>query len=140
MLRGEQEPQPQRDYVYLEHGLWSAQRAIRTIGAPDGRDWKLIKSYHGGLLNWPLTQLFDLASDPREERNVAKDHPNTVRDLEYRLWQWEEEQLQGWPDPLKKIAQEGPQTVVSALQNMRPGVWQWPREEGHVVPKERLVR
>ena len=140
MLRGEPEPQPQRDYVYLEHGLWSAQRAIRTIGAPDGRDWKLIKSYHGGLLNWPLTQLFDLANDPREECNVAKDHPKLVRDLEYRLWQWEEEQLQGWPDPLKKIAQEGPQTVVSALQNMRPGVWQWPQEEGHVVPTVRLMR
>ena len=140
MLRGEQEPQPQRDYVYLEHGLWSAQRAIRTIGAPHGREWKLIKSYHGGLLNWPLTQLFDLANDPREESNVAEDHPKLVRDLEYRLWQWEEEQLQGWPDPLKKIAQEGPQTVVSALQNMRPGVWQWPQEEGHVVPTVRLMR
>ena len=99
MLRGEPEPVPQRDYVYLEHGLWSAQRAIRTIGAPDGRDWKLIKSYHGGLLNWPLTQLFDLANDPREECNAAKDHPELVRDLQYRLWQWEEEQLQGWPDP-----------------------------------------
>ena len=65
---------------------------------PEGRDWKLIKSYHGGLLNWPLTQLFDLANDPREEHNVAEDHPKLVQDLEYRLWQWEEEQLQGWPD------------------------------------------
>ena len=36
MLRGEPEPQPRRDYVYLEHGLWSAQRAIRTIGAAAG--------------------------------------------------------------------------------------------------------
>ena len=71
---------------------------------------------------------------------MAEDHPELVRDLEYRLWQWEEEQLQGWPDPLKKIAQEGPQTVVSALQNMRPGVWQWPQEEGHVVPTVRLMR
>lgn len=140
LLRGGPEPEPQRDYVYLEHGLWSAQRAIRTIGAPDGRDWKLIKSYHGGLMNWPLTQLFDLENDPREEDNVADNNREVTRDLEYRLWQWEEEQLQGWPDPLKKVAQEGPQTVVSALQTMREGPFPWPDPAGHVVPERRPKR
>ncbi|MDE2816559.1 MAG: hypothetical protein OXK81_07650, partial [Chloroflexota bacterium] len=88
----------------------------------------------------PLTQLFDLSNDPREENNAADANPAITRDLEYRLWQWEEGQLQGWPDPLKMVAQEGPQTVVSALKTMREGPFPWPNPEGHVVPERRPKR
>ncbi|MBI3970236.1 MAG: sulfatase [Chloroflexi bacterium] len=110
LARGGVEPEPKRDYVVLEHGLWSAQRAFCTVGRPGG-DWKLIKSYHGGLFDWPLTQLFDQNNDPREEIDVSAARPDVLEELERRLRTWEEAQLGGRPDPLREVAAEGPHAV-----------------------------
>jgi arylsulfatase A-like enzyme len=137
LLRGGAEPEPGREYVVLEHGLWSAQRAVRTVSAPDGRDWKLVKSYHGGLLDWPLTALYDLANDPREERDVSAAHPDALRELEHTLWRWEEEELGGRPDPLRIVAAEGPELVNDILRRLKTGAPRWwhpPRPEGMTVP------
>ncbi|MGH2350953.1 MAG: hypothetical protein ACRDI2_04305, partial [Chloroflexota bacterium] len=134
LARGAAEPAPVSDYVYLEHGLWSAQRAIRTVNEPGGYDWKLIKSYHGGLHDWKLTQLFDLANDPREEHDVSAARPEIVHELEHHLWAWEEAQLGGRPDPLRAVAAAGPNAVLGALRQMRGDAPRRPRPEGFVVP------
>ncbi len=57
------------------HGFWSnGDRTVRTDR------WRLIADRTGTRL-----ELFDLAGDPLETRNVAADHPAVVRDLLSRL-------------------------------------------------------
>lgn len=64
-----------REHLVFEHGLYTAQRAVRT------GHWKLIQTYNSGLWDLPADQLFDIEADPWEQTNVADDHPEVVSDL-----------------------------------------------------------
>jgi len=53
--------------------------------------WKLIEWFErtvGGLVNGPPFELYDLASDPAETRNLADDQPEIRVDLASRLRSW----------------------------------------------------
>jgi arylsulfatase A-like enzyme len=65
------------DYLVLDHGLYTAQRAVRTDR------WKLVRTYDPGLWGGvvPEVQLFDVASDPWETTNLADDRPEVVEAL-----------------------------------------------------------
>jgi arylsulfatase len=66
--------------VYFSEATWQVKRAVRR-----GR-WKFIKalqpSFHPGS---PPRELYDLAADPEEQRNVVEQHPEVAADLERRL-------------------------------------------------------
>lgn len=64
------EPVTQRDIIYWEH---EGGRAIRS------GDWKLVSLKNA---NW---QLFNLATDLSETKNIAIENPNKVRELK-ELW------------------------------------------------------
>ena len=69
--RGEQ---PRHDYLYWEfHEAEGSQALLRN-------HWKLVRTH---LLNPAKTntELYDLATDPGETRNVATDHPGVVEEL-----------------------------------------------------------
>ena len=68
---------PAAPAVKPAHGFWSnGDRTVRT------ERWRLIADHSGARL-----ELFDLAADPLETRNVAADHPAVARDLLARLAQ-----------------------------------------------------
>jgi arylsulfatase A-like enzyme len=65
--------------LYLTESTWQRKRGWRT------REWKLIESlepdFHGG----PLVELYDRIGDPTEQRNLADERPDVVRDLTARM-------------------------------------------------------
>jgi arylsulfatase A-like enzyme len=93
-----------RDAVVFDHGLYTAQRAIRTDR------WKLVRTYHAGM--WdpvvPAVQLFDVEADPWEQRDVSESNPETVDRLTSRLATWVENHLGDSTDALRAVSEEGP--------------------------------
>jgi arylsulfatase A-like enzyme len=72
-------PQQARPFLYREFHGYGGQQAVR-VG-----DWKLLKRQMLGTarkLAAPATELYDLASDPAEKKNVAEAHPDLVAKLE----------------------------------------------------------
>lgn len=68
---GEQKP---HDYLYFEFASHGGQRALRQ------GNWKAVQT---GLKKHPdaPVQLYDLANDPNESKDVAKEHPEIVQKL-----------------------------------------------------------
>jgi arylsulfatase A-like enzyme len=103
-----------RDVLVLDHGLYTAQRAVRT------EDWKLIETYHPG--DWeeqlPERQLYRM-DDHWEQDNMAEARPETVE----RLAGAKEDWLQQYRDdsePLRAVAEEGPEGYLFYKQWDRP--------------------
>lgn len=93
-----------RDEIVIEHGLYTAQRAVRTDR------WKFIKTYHTGMWGGvvPERQLFDLQRDPWEQDDVSAAHPDVVDDLETRMARWAEDHVGPYEDPMHRIARVEP--------------------------------
>jgi arylsulfatase A len=69
-LRGQ--AQPERPFLYRESSAGGGQQAVR-VG-----NWKGIRP---NLNNSTILELYDLANDPKEERDVATQHPEVVARL-----------------------------------------------------------
>ncbi|MCK3683709.1 arylsulfatase [Maribellus sp. YY47] len=67
--------QKEHDYLYWEFHEMGGRKALRQ------GDWKLIH-YNVNHPEKMTTELYNLASDPGEENNVAADHPEVVQELE----------------------------------------------------------
>jgi arylsulfatase A-like enzyme len=95
---------PGRDRIVFDHGLYTAQRAVRTDR------WKFVRTYHPGM--WPSVvpdrQLFDMREDPWEQENVASDHPDVVDELETEMLRWAENHRSEHEDSLRETAREEP--------------------------------
>ncbi|KZN23311.1 hypothetical protein A4G99_14865 [Haladaptatus sp. R4] len=93
-----------RSHVVFDHGLYTAQRTIRT------ERWKLIRTYHPGM--WgdtvPDYQLYDMVADPWEQDDRAADRPELVSDLDRQRLSWADRHLGSREDPLHVIARDGP--------------------------------
>ena len=76
----------------------------------------LPRTYHPGLYDYPPVELFDMRCDPREERNVATEHPDRVGELTDRLESWRAHYGAtpgGDPDPLGEVIRTGPWKYVT---------------------------
>jgi arylsulfatase len=95
---GEEEPWRE---IYVNQGLWTAKRAIRT------EQWKLIRTIDPAYWETPEIELFDMQDDPEETRNLASDRQETVNELELRMERWLRKELDKRIDPLERIASLG---------------------------------
>ncbi len=107
LLRGEQDRI--RDHLVLTHGLYTCQRSVRT------ERWKLMRTYHPGLYDYPPLELFDMAADPREEADLAGAEPARVAELDHLLAEWQQRHLPPGapPDPLWDVVRTGPWKYVT---------------------------
>ncbi len=92
----------EREYVVSGECTYQAYRAIVTR---DG--WKLIKKIGGDLYGRPRIQLYNVLKDPGEVEEGSGSNPDLVRELEYRLDRWVEENLGEKPDPMRIQLQAG---------------------------------
>ncbi len=94
-----------RDHLVLSHGLYACQRSVRN------ERWLLTRTYHPGLFDYPPLTLYDMLADPRQTRNMAKDQPEVVAQLDHQLVEWTHHHAgrPGHPgDPLAQVIETGP--------------------------------
>ncbi len=108
LLEGKQ--QEQYEAVMTNHGLWSAQRALRT------KDWSLVRTLDPGMLEdrkvgW---ELFDRKNDPAESTDVAAENTDAFEEMKARYLSWLDEALGRGPDPLRIEAAAG--TAAEAVK------------------------
>ena len=85
--------------IFLTECTWMRKRAVRTP------EWKLIVARdHPDLHGCPPVELYDLQSDPGEQRNVAETRPEVVSALRGELDHWLETRQRetGLPDPVEQ--------------------------------------
>jgi arylsulfatase len=69
--------QPAHEFLYWEFPSYGGQQAVIE------GDWKAVRqNLAKGVVR---TELYDLAADPSERRNVAADHPDVLARLERRM-------------------------------------------------------
>lgn len=93
-----------RPYLVISQGAWSCQRAVRF------GPWLLIRTYHGGLKDFPDWMLFDLEKDPHETRNLADQRGDVVAEGLRLLETWHTEMMSASPsptDPMWHVIREG---------------------------------
>jgi arylsulfatase A-like enzyme len=93
-----------RDYLVVSQGAWSCQRSVRFD------DWICIRSYHDGHHGFPEHMLFDVRSDPHEQRNLAPEHPEVVARAMFLLDDWHGRMMRTathGQDPMWTVMQEG---------------------------------
>jgi arylsulfatase A-like enzyme len=73
---------PGREALYWHYPHYSNQGGFPG-GAVRHGQWKLLERYEDGKV-----QLYDLAADPGERRDLAPSEPVRVRDLRARLHAW----------------------------------------------------
>jgi arylsulfatase A-like enzyme len=93
-----------RDRIVVDHGLYTAQRAVRTDR------WKFVRTYDPGMWGGVLDDraLYDMDDDPWEQESVATEHPDVVADLETEMALWAERHRGSEEDALRRVAREGP--------------------------------
>lgn len=90
-----------RSMVFLSECTWAAHRAVRT------RDFKYIRCWDPGIFSRAEAELYDLRSDPGEQRNLIHEVPGVAAELEDLLMSWVERGLAGRPDPLLEVIDYG---------------------------------
>jgi len=109
-----------RDFVVLDHGQYTAQRAVRTD------QYKYVRTYNPGMWGGvvPDDALYDLEADPWEQENVAPEHPDLVEDLRSRMAAWAEQHIGPEEDPLHAAAREGPEGLHRLYQEKGYDRWE----------------
>ncbi|MCR8633188.1 sulfatase [Paenibacillus radicis (ex Xue et al. 2023)] len=112
-----------RDYLVMDHGLYTCQRAVRDA------KWYYIRTYHPGLYRFDVVTLYDMENDPNQLINVADIHPDVVKEMDHRLTEWTQQNL-AQPghrvDPMQKVIETGPWKYVTLegwVQRLRNEGW-----------------
>ena len=123
LVRGDAETQ--WDAVYLTEALCSARMGIRTS------EWKLLKTIDQGSYERPPRELYRMADDPTETRDVYAQHTDVARELEWQLDRWVDQKLGSQTNPVRYEAQcglTGPMRNRMALERMNMTFEQFQRE------------
>jgi choline-sulfatase len=102
LLRGESQG---RDALVIGQLAHMAQRSVRW------KDFLYIRTYFDGFHLFPKHMLFDLATDPYEQHNLAETSPELLHEAVSLLADWHDEQvprLSDGIDPLWHVLREFP--------------------------------
>jgi len=95
-----------RDHLVVSQCAHVCQRSVRM------GPWLYIRTYHDFYHLWPEEMLFNLETDPHEERDLATERPDIVRDCAAKLLGWHDEMMATMPagvaeDPMRTVLAEG---------------------------------
>lgn len=93
-----------REALVLSQAAWTCQRAVRFDR------YLCIRTYHDGYHDYPDVMLFDIQSDPHQQRNLASQRPLVVAEALTHLDAWYGQQLEkssAGRDPLHGVIAEG---------------------------------
>jgi len=92
-----------RDRIVVDHGLYTAQRAVRTDR------YKFIRTFNPGPYGHvtPDRQLFDMQEDPWEQTDISGERPELVEELEGEMTRWAEAHRGDHEDSLRRTARVG---------------------------------
>lgn len=123
-----------RDYVVTSQNAWACQRGVRF------ENYMLLRSYHDGYKNLEPVMLWDLESDPHEQRDLAAERPEVVARGLALLAEWYGEMAQSSKhdvDPMLTVMREGgPLHTRGMLRNYLARL----RATGRAAHAERLER
>lgn len=115
-----------RDELVLSQCCHVCQRSVRFDD--DGHRWLYIRTYHDGFHPFADHMLFDLASDPLEQNDVAEQYPEVVCEAAFRLTEWHTAQMRKMVehcsdvvDPLWTVMREGGPQHARLEQPGQPG-------------------
>jgi choline-sulfatase len=92
------------EYLVTSECAHAGQRGVRF------GPWMYLRTYHGYFHLWPREMLFNVETDPYEEHDVAKDHPEVCKQASYYLMDWYDRMMATMPDardPLWTVMREG---------------------------------
>lgn len=98
------EPAALQSDLVLSQMAWSCQRSVRWD------DWLCIRSFHDGYHGFPPVMLFNVATDPHLQHDVAAAHPELCERAMKRLEQWTADMLASSDhpqDPMDTVMLEG---------------------------------
>ena len=93
-----------RPYVVMSQCCWSCMRSVRWD------DYLFARTYHTGLKNLAARMLFNVRTDPHEEKNLAEREPALADHGQALLEAWTGEMMTTSPsdsDPLWLVMREG---------------------------------
>ena len=97
-LKGQ--PGVERDHLVWGHALYTVQRAVRT------RQHLMVHTYDNMGYSMDEVELYDIANDPYQTKNIRDEHPDIVCSHEYLLKHWMDEQKakpHAIPDPMEAV-------------------------------------
>ena len=83
------------DAIYCTEASRVARWAVRTP------EWKLMKIVSPGQYHVDYDELFHVAEDPHETRNLIRERPDLADELELKLARWRDQMLGCGPDPVR---------------------------------------
>lgn len=99
--------------IYLSEATWQVKRGIRTDR------WKFIRALEPDPHGRPMLELFDLAADPQEQRNVADVYPEVVKELQGHLDAWVARRLAETGRDTDPVAEQG--ACATRIGTPKPG-------------------
>lgn len=106
-----------REALILSQGAWTCQRAVRFR---DDGEWLLVRSYHDGHHGFPERMLFELDSDPHEQRDLAGERPELCEKALGLLDAWHGEMMRTATHPIDPmwtvLAEGGPKHTKGELE------------------------
>lgn len=93
---------PGRDAIYFHFPHYAFHQNNRMGSVIREGDYKLIKTYETGSI-----ELYDLANDPGETKNLAEARPDITKRLNAKLNQWLTDTQAAMPRPLNDIPDDG---------------------------------
>jgi choline-sulfatase len=104
-----------RDHLVVSQCAWSCQRSVVW------ENWLMMRTYDTGLKAFPSVMLFDVATDPHLQHDLAGERPDIVAQLQAKLDAWHAEMMAGSEtgvDPMETvIAEGGPYHTRTALEH-----------------------